>query len=145
MTAKDYLKKGYLLDIKIKNRESDIANLEATAADLKATDYSKDVVKTSGKPDAQFTVTIERIRDIEERVKKDRDRLVILQEEIRNKINEIPNDAEKEILYSRYILFNDWESIANDFRVTVRYIHVLHGRALDRFSKIHEIFLNSVH
>lgn len=45
------------------------------------------------------------------------------------------NDRERQVLNMRYLYCKSWEQIAAELNVSVRYIHKLHGTALEKISQ----------
>lgn len=61
--------------------------------------------------------------------------LLRLQKKISKQIESIQPENQKDVLFRRYCLFHKWERIASDMGVTVRYVHMLHGNALQTFAR----------
>lgn len=55
-------------------------------------------------------------------------------QEIRNAIENIKNDTEKEILTRRYLLGQSWEKIEAEMQYSHGHILKIHGKALQNFS-----------
>lgn len=135
MTAKEYLSQIRDIQDSISNNEATIRRLMSRATSISATDYSKDVVKTSGKPYAKFETIIDGIAEIQKKIVRDNVNLIELEDEIRDKVNGIQNRTYRTVLYKRYILMLDWQEIADEMNYTFRHVTRLHGEALQDFSK----------
>ena len=71
------------------------------------------------------------IIELEDEISKDVVELVALKKEIVEVIKQVGNTEYQTLLEERYICFSTWEQIAVDMGYELRYIHKLHGKALD--------------
>ena len=69
-------------------------------------------------------------------INADIDRLVTLKLEIMNTIWQVEDAKACAILERRYHSFKSWEEIAADLNVSVRWVHKIHGKALEDVEKI---------
>ena len=69
--------------------------------------------------------------ELENTIDEEIDRLVDLKVEIRSVINEVSDCDQQMILRYRYIHFCSWEDIANQMGYGLRWVHTLHGKALN--------------
>lgn len=144
MTAKEYLSQGRWLNQKILNRNDEIRRLRELTETIKATNYEQSIVQTSGKPDASFTLIVEKIADKESELLDEVERYLKFREKIGREIRQLPKDEEKILLEKRYISFKSWSAISNEMGYAERHILRLHAQALRNFEKIHSKFLEDV-
>ncbi|WP_302421183.1 hypothetical protein [uncultured Megasphaera sp.] len=65
------------------------------------------------------------------------------QAEAREKILALPDDTEKAVLMGRYINDQDWRTIADHARMSLRTVYRIHREALGSFEELHKDFLNA--
>lgn len=135
MTAKEYLKQVYLLDKRIDSGLRELVELRALATSVTPT-ASEERVQTSPSGEAPFTRALSRIWELENTIDEEIDRLVDLKVEIRSVINEVSDCDQQMILRYRYIHFCSWEDIAGRMGYGLRWIHLLHGKALAAVEEI---------
>lgn len=130
MTAKQYLRQAYRLNELI---NTDLAELEQ----LKALSKSVSSPNLSGMPSSgtkntepAFVRAIEKIIDLEKVIDAEIDRFVDLKREIRNVINQVPDNNQKLVLKLRYIQFLKWESVAIEMDLSLKQVHRIHNEAL---------------
>ena len=71
------------------------------------------------------------IIELEDEISKDVVELVALKKEIIEVIKQVGNTEYQTLLEERYLCFITWEQIAVDMGYELRYIHKLHGKALE--------------
>jgi DNA-directed RNA polymerase specialized sigma subunit len=76
--------------------------------------------------------TVMKIARAEERLNKDIDRYVDLQEEIQNLILTLENHEERALLERHYLLGQTWDKVAEECFVSLRTAHYLHNKALKK-------------
>lgn len=135
MTAKEYLKQVYLLDKRIDSGLRELVELRALATSVSPT-ATEERVQTSPSGEAPFTRALSRIWELENTIDEEIDRLVDLKVEIRSVINEVSDCDQQMILRYRYIHFCSWEDIASQMGYGLRWIHMLHGKALAAVEEI---------
>lgn len=134
MTAKTYLNKIRLLDIKINDGLEEMAHLKAMATKVTAA-MDGEVVSSSKSPD-KLTDVVAKIIKLQEDLNRDVDKYVDIKQEALDLLNSIENPAHYKILYSRYVLYKTWEQIACELDFTYQWVCKLHGVALLEFEKI---------
>ena len=67
-------------------------------------------------------------------LERERYRRICLYQEIRERIDKIKEDNERDVLFYRYIKGLDWWEIAEKMNYSERQIHRVHGRALAHFT-----------
>lgn len=137
MTAKEYLQQVYHMHRKV-NR------LKARREQLRAEMYS--IGSPSGKMDADRVQTsmsgdtmlrlIAKVDSLERDIVYEIDEMLDSQRRIAKEIERIPNERQRDVLHKRYIECKRWEQIAVDLDVSVRYVYMVHGDALQAFAKM---------
>lgn len=64
----------------------------------------------------------------------EREMQMIVYREIYERVKELPDPIEQEILTRRYLLGQNWEKIAEEMYYSYRHVTKLHGQALDHFA-----------
>lgn len=134
MKAKEYLGKAYRLDQRINSKLDQVASLNELAT--KATSTLSDMPKNPNKAISTMENTICKIIDLQDEINKDIDRLVDLKTQIVTTIKNIENYEYQTLLEKRYLCFETWEQIAVDMHYSLRWIHILHGKALNDLGRI---------
>lgn len=136
MTAKQYLKQTYMLDKLIKSNCEELNQLKELSTSISGIDYSKDKVSSGNVAgDAGFTNILCKIVDLEAKIQNQVDELIMLKEEIREKIDKIQSTNEKLLLRLKYINFYTWEQICDEMELSIRTIHRIHSAALINLQK----------
>ena len=63
-------------------------------------------------------------------------RLIDLKMELSAAIEQMSNEAYKQLLFERYILCLKWEQISIDMDKSIRWIYAMHGVALNQFKEV---------
>lgn len=134
MKAKEYLGKAYRLDQRINSKLDQVASLNELAT--KATSTLSDMPKNPNKAISTMENTICKIIDLQDEINKDIDRLVDLKTQIVTTIKNIENYEYQTLLEKRYLCFETWEQIAVDMHYSLRWIHILHGKALNDLARL---------
>lgn len=114
-----YLEQARFLDIQISSK---LRQLEALKADiLRAEDVHADTAK---------------MIQMQQEINAEIDTLIDTKQDIRNVINQLTNPHYRALLEMRYLCFDTWEAIADALHYDVRWVHVLHGRALQEVGRI---------
>ena len=128
MTAKEYLKQAFIVDVDINTKLDQLDRLNALAT--KATTTFSEVPFT-GTPDPHRREDIiVKIIDLEDRIKEEMCRLVDLKSDIMTAIAKIEEPEQRIVLEKRYLEFKKWEDIAVEMNRSLRSIYRLHGEAL---------------
>lgn len=141
MTAKDYLKQIELLDVKINQKEEQLACLRETAGGAAAIRYDKDNIQMSVSGDVLERNVIQ-LLELEDKIFQDKCRLESIRATIINQIQALEDKRYIEILYRRYVKFDKFEKIALDMSYDYTYVRQLHGEALGMFDSL---FRSSLH
>ena len=135
MSAKEFLNKIRYIDMMINCKLEQVAELRSMLLPG-AIRYDKERVQSSHTSD-QFTDTMAKVIELEEKINADIDELVELKSVAREKIERMENEVEKVILYKRYFSNESFENIAVECGNSGRWIHKLHNDALKHFDKIY--------
>ena len=129
MNAKEFLRQAYRLDQKIKSDLTELEQLKITAGSLRSPGFEEHY-NPNRPTEAPFVRSLERVWEMEEKIDAEIDRLVDMKQRIREVINGVSNPDELMVLRYRYILYYSWEDIATEMNFGLRWIHILHRRAL---------------
>lgn len=134
MTAKEYLKQAFHIDRRINDKLEQISSLRDLAT--KATSIINDMPGSATHDPHSMQEVIAKIIDDEEEVNAAIEGLVDLKRDIRHTIEQVPDENEKMLLEQRYLSFKSWERLAEDMNFSLRWVHIMHGRALKAVEKI---------
>lgn len=129
MDAKTYLSQAYRIDQRINSKLEQIVSLRELAT--KATSTLSDMPSSGTRNIHSMEGIITKMVDLEEEINIDIDTLVDLKREFVTIIKKINNPEYQTLLELRYLCFKTWEQIAVDMGYDLRYLHKLHGRALE--------------
>lgn len=134
MRARDYLSQAYRLDQRIYNMLEELERMKAMAACV-TSQIGGEKVQTShnnSKLEDSVLKIIRQKNDIDAEI----GRLVDLKAEIRDVIFSVSKPEQRFLLEERYLYFRSWEEIAVDMSYSLRWIHILHDRALTEVERI---------
>lgn len=140
MTAKEYLMQAYHLDQRINSKIEQVASLNDLAK--KATVTISDMPRNPNRAVSTMANAVEKIVDLQQEINEEIDRLVDLKVEITNTIKKVENQDYQMLLEKRYLCFETWEDISYELGWSLRWTHVLHGKAL---AELDDKFFNSAH
>lgn len=134
MTAKEYLKQAYLLDKQIQVEVKELEQLRNMRGVIQGCSYGERIGSDSNRNvEAPFIKTIEKIWELEEIINGQILKLVDLQGEIDEAINQLSEPAERLLLKYRYLNAMEWTDIADALYVSYRTVHRIHASALNNF------------
>lgn len=134
MTAKEYLKQAYLLDKQIQVEVKTLEQLRDMRGVIQGCSYGEKIGTNPNRNlEAPFIRTIEKIWELEEKINAQIPKLVSLQSEINEAIDQMEDPAEKLLLKYRYLNDMDWYNIADKLDISVRTVHRIHATALQNF------------
>ena len=127
MNAKDFLMRGINLERRVDTIKEQIEHYKALVNDCSVT-YSDSPKSTAS--NYKLEECTQKILDLQEELCEAMADLVDVTCEISRAIQKIENYDYQDLLVKRYVLGEPWEKIATDLGYELRYIHKLHGRAL---------------
>lgn len=134
MTAKEYLKQAYLLDKQIQVEVKELEQLRDMRGTIQGCSYGEKIGSNPNRNlEAPFIKTIEKIWDLEEKINNQITKLVELQSQIDDAINQMADPAERLLLKYRYLNAMEWIEIADTMYVSYRTVHRVHASALNNF------------
>lgn len=129
MIAKEYLSQYRNKKLEAKRLKDEIKELEALS-EYVSPRLSAGGIGISDKVGNSAAKIADKKRELEHLI----DKALELMDEIEACINRVENPRLRYILFERYISCRKWEDIAEELNYTVRQIHRLHGRALQKMS-----------
>lgn len=128
LTAKEYLSQAYRLDQRINAKLEQVEALRSLTRKVTVSYGNEPVSHTRNVTSLEDSII--RLMEAENALNAAIDALVDMKMEIAQCINAVPNHDCQLLLEKRYLCFQTWEQIAIDMQCTVRWAHILHGRAL---------------
>lgn len=136
--AKDYFAQIRKTDRLIQRLSSTVATLRSS---LNAQSYDLKPDKVQGSSaKSPFESTVIKIIDLEEQINARIDELVSMKQEAFDRIRNVPDFDQQNILIGRYIQLKEWDDIAAELKFSAKWILKLHGKALLEFSKGNQEF-----
>jgi DNA-directed RNA polymerase sigma subunit (sigma70/sigma32) len=130
MTLKEYLSQAIKLDRVI---DSAILQIEEWKQfSIKSRSFLSTNGSSSRTNSSSVERTVMKIARAEERLNKDIDRYVDLQEEIQNLILSLENHEERALLERHYLLGQTWDKVAEECFVSLRTVHYIHNKAMKK-------------
>lgn len=128
------IKKEYLLGFQKISRQ--LARLENELAEIRLNKYCPSCI-SDGMPRASGCLDLSsymaKVDELEKKILKKRYNRLQKQQEIRNRIERIEDENEKDVLTYRYLRGMKWEDIAVKMNIGYRHILRIHGKALEDF------------
>ena len=135
MKAKDYLRQAFWLDRRIASDINEMKELRELAESVSSPQL-EERVQTSRSTSAPFVRSIEKIIDLEAKIADEVDTLVDMKADIRELIDKVDDHDQRMLLRYRYIHFHTWEEISAEMNYGLRWVYILHGRALESVNNI---------
>ena len=136
MKARDRLKELYRLDLKIERERKQIEDLKQRMYTVSAPALDADRVKTSGSGDDKLLKLIASVERTTRRITRDMTKHMKLYNQIVSEIDRVQDERAKTILTSRYVLYMQWDAIANDLGYEMSYVYRLHQDAVRMYAAI---------
>lgn len=134
VSAKEYLKRAYLLDKQINVEIQELEQLRNMRGTIQGCSYGEKVGSNPNRnTEAPFIKTIEKIWEYEQKIDAKIDKLVDLRSKINASIEKMENPEERLLLKYRYLKNESWEDIAYELNVSYRTVHRIHASALNNF------------
>ena len=129
MTPKTYLNQAYRLEQRIRLDTEELENLRTLAATVSSPGFEEHY-NPNHPTDAPIVKTLNRIWEMEQKVKDELDLLLRLKKEIQSVIAKVDNTDERLILTYRYLKNYTWARIGDELYADERTIRRWHDRAL---------------
>lgn len=136
MKARERLKELYRLDLKIERERKQIEDLKQRMYTVSAPALDADRVKTSGSGDDKLLKLIASVERTTRRITKDMQTHMRLYNQIVREINRVQDERAKTILTNRYVLYMQWDAIANDLGYEMSYVYRLHQDAVRMYAAL---------
>lgn len=132
MTVKEYLGQAFLLDQRIQSYTLECEELRQMAQGISSPGYEEHVRGSSSKNEASFVHTLERLWEMEEKVLREQESLVILKNQIRQVISTVEKPEQQAVLRFRYVHNYSWPLIAEKLGVDRGTVLRWHNQAICR-------------
>ena len=136
MKARERLKELYRLDLKIERERKQIEDLKQRMYTVSAPALDADRVKTSGSGDDKLLKLIASVERTTRRIERDMSKHIKLYNQIVREINRVQDERAKTILTNRYVLYMQWDAIANDLGYEMSYVYRLHQDAVRMYAAL---------
>ena len=133
MNAKEYLLRIKKAECLIKNKREQINCLRNT---LQYRGVSYDNPGVQGGLRQTEADLISKVVDFEQEVLNEIKTLIDLKKEIMGFVDQIDDPNLVDLLYRRYFMFQTWEKVAEEQRISIRQVHRRHGEALKKLQNI---------
>lgn len=135
MTAKEYLQQLERADVIIEQKMKEQADLEELSKCVRAIDYCKDRVSSSGTGDAPFVNPVLKIVMLEQEINAEIDKYVDLKRKITGEIQSLQDPQFIKVLFKRYVEYKGFDKIAVELECSERNVYTIHGQALKDFTE----------
>lgn len=136
--AKDYFAQIRKTDRLIQRLTSTVSTLRSSL-NAQSYDLKPDKVQTFSAK-SPFESTVIKIIDLEAQINTRIDELVSMKQEAFDRIRNVPDFDQQNILIGRYIQLKEWDDIAAELKFSAKWVLKLHGKALLEFSKGNQEF-----
>lgn len=143
MTPKEYLNQALLIDEKIENNLEIIECLKSRLYGI--SNQLSDDVKIQNTNRVDFTDTVDKVIDLENKINDLVDEYVGLKQKITKEINSLDNNTYVLLLIKRYVLNKNLYDIADEMFYSYGRIRHMHGEALEAFKCRYPEKFNSTH
>lgn len=135
MTTKEYLRQIKQLDNRIDNRLKELCQFSELA--YKITAASPDSERVQSTPHDKMAMAVARIVDMQKEINALVDEYVDKKAALVLQIESLPDRAQYDILYKRYVLYMSWDDISYETKYTKRNVLFIHGKALLEFEEMY--------
>lgn len=124
--VKKYLNQAREAKIELSGKVEEARQIEELATSIKAVHWEK----KSDKQKTDLSDQLIKLEKAQEDIGKTIEEYIKKREEIKELIGEVRDTRQRNVLYRRYILFQDWESIAEQCHYNIRWVFQLHKEGL---------------
>jgi len=128
MTTKEYFEQALTLNKRINSKLDHLGTLRDMATKASAT--LSDMPHSGTRNVHRMEDIISKIVDLENEINGDIDRFVDMKREYMRIIGEIRNPVFQLVMEQRYLCCHTWDQISIELGYELRWLHRLHGRAL---------------
>ena len=128
MSAKQYLKRIWFLEGRVKREKERIATLRAVLTGMKGIAYDADKVQTS--PSDPMSEKVGALVDLERKTMADIVALEEMKSETLSVIHTLDDELMEQLLYLRYLHHKNFYEISAEMNYSLRQLHKLHSKAL---------------
>lgn len=139
MRAKEYLRSLKRFDVKIKNLQWELEELENKAIGISSVDYSGDNVQSSSRGDPAFVKIMPKIKAVKDELEKTIEDFVEKRHEMILMINSLSNTNYIQVLFKRYVEFKKFDDIATEMSYEVQSVKNFHWKAIQEFERLLEM------
>lgn len=129
MTKKEYLKKGYRINLEIETKKEVLEELKSNLDGLQAIKLTERVQGGQIPSDDSIMNRMAKILEMEKQLTE----LYEFRIELSEKIDKLENTNERAVLRYRYVLNLNWEQIADKMGYALRQVHRIHESAIKNF------------
>ena len=140
-SAKQYLKRIWYLEGRIKRDRERLDSLRMAADGVKGIVYDADKVQTS--PADTMSERVGALVDLQRKLVSEIVELEETKSEILNVIHSLDNETMEQMLYLRYLKHMNFYDIAAEMGYSLRQVHYIHGKALKQMDKRVHTFAHS--
>ena len=133
MTTKEYFEQALTLNKRINSKLDHLGTLREMATKASAT--LSDMPHSGTRNVHRMEDIISKIVDLENEINGDIDRFVDMKREYMLVIGDIKNPVYQLVMEQRYLCCRTWEHISLELGYELRWLHRLHGRALQEAEK----------
>lgn len=128
MTAKDYLRQAYKMDRRLRVLQGKVDELRSSL------DYRSPSLESSGGGSSadRLPDALAKIMEYEQRADELRRQYIDKYIEIDGTIRSVQNATQREVLERRYLLYQKWETIAEEMNYSLQNVYKLHGKGLQK-------------
>ncbi len=130
MTAKEYLRQGYLLDKRINSHIKEKEEAMRMACSISSPQLREDKVQSSPSGEAPFVKALEQLWEMEESINAEIDKYVDLKNQIHEVISRVSLAEYQMVLRCRYIHNMTWEQIGDELGQSRRTVIRWHDAAV---------------
>lgn len=132
ITAREYLKQAYRLDLRIDYISDDIKYWKEKSESVSSVSFERHY-STNRSTEAPFLKCLDKMYEAQEQLTIELDLLVTLRKQIHDALIEMNDEDEKLILQYRYLKNYTWDEIGEVLHVDERTARRWHVRALENF------------
>ena len=129
MTAKEYLRQAYRLDHRINSDLAELERLRDMEGGISSPSFEEHY-NPNRNTEASFIRCLEKVWDLEMKIKTEIDKLISLKDQMREVIDAVQNTDEQMVLRYRYIHNMTWEQIGDELKADESTVRRWHRRAL---------------